>query len=794
MFYRIIASAFILVFSFANISYAAERPYMLSEQILTVPSNIGTPYRDDDVRQKAAWLWHNILTNMGISSTEVKVSRWRDDCQYPTAIDIWGKLKSDPGISSDYLKFWAENQKRVFSYCAEDPKVQEMPIKPENSNFRARAYSDFIYQTASAHFYKSEFDQALTLYKEAAKINSPIKPISTYMVMRTLAQLNKKAEAYNMALDILADPSFKSVHTLAENYRFILMYRDSGTNELALDHLEWLLNILKIKPNDSVDSQLALQNTVDAYYQLNHYFPLYEPKTNEIDWWLKDRENLTPRMNAVYTQASKNEIIDWMQAKWAFNLIDKDWLWVLHHENHPYWQQNENVVNHAWSRFNDGDALEWLEIAITRAHPSNANAQIILDTALRFINQDWENETPEYKEWLYNVWVSSVRLSLGLQDYNQAIELAQKLDLAIDEDMLGEDRYSIYSRENSSKVFSQAIRWLIYTGKFDQAREFLSVAQKSNLYGFNAYQTLLAGNWNEAIKPLLKSGRDNKTLAIEMINAVSTDEMFSLLTNNSVDENIKSQLSLAILTRTMLLGNEEDLEMAALQAVRYNPDLRNNIFSATEENDMDDYISFLLRTPRMRPIPFTIPERVLPKWPRTTALAATDIDVYNHNDNNWWCRVNQNQIHEDIFNTAVIRPKRSWPFKAKDYNEDEFQPYIDAQRAFLSHHPYRQYEDKEEQQALESLPSAPQFLSEYILAKENKWRWKIWQTDKEENKQAADLHYAVRTTRYGCQNDGSHAAYSKQAFDALHTKYKTTIWSDATPYWFSCEHFRAGCN
>ena len=45
------------------------------------------------------------------------------------------------------------------------------------------------------------------------------------------------------------------------------------------------------------------------------------------------------------------------------------------------------------------------------------------------------------------------------------------------------------------------------------------------------------------------------------------------------------------------------------------------------------------------------------------------------------------------------------------------------------------------------------------------------------------LHLAVRSTRYGC-TDANTGKFSKQAFDLLHSQYRTTPWAKNTPYWF----------
>lgn len=45
------------------------------------------------------------------------------------------------------------------------------------------------------------------------------------------------------------------------------------------------------------------------------------------------------------------------------------------------------------------------------------------------------------------------------------------------------------------------------------------------------------------------------------------------------------------------------------------------------------------------------------------------------------------------------------------------------------------------------------------------------------------LHFAVRSTRYGCTDDAT-GRYSKQAFDILHKRYPRSAWTARTPYWF----------
>ncbi len=112
----------------------------------------------------------------------------------------------------------------------------------------------------------------------------------------------------------------------------------------------------------------------------------------------------------------------------------------------------------------------------------------------------------------------------------------------------------------------------------------------------------------------------------------------------------------------------------------------------------------------------------------------------------------------------------------------EFISFLENQQKLLRAHPYQKLTDAHEIEMLEAKPSAPEYLSSYI----NQWEKKAAaaQTEEERNRRAANLHRSVRTTRYGCNKDGTHASYSRESFKLLHTRYGDTPWAKATPYWF----------
>lgn len=214
--------------------------------------------------------------------------------------------------------------------------------------------------------------------------------------------------------------------------------------------------------------------------------------------------------------------------------------------------------------------------------------------------------------------------------------------------------------------------------------------------------------------------------------------------------------------------------------------MRKEILEGVSDHDSIKYTHLMLTTPRLRPIPFT-----LEYYGQEEDEIPFEIDVFNHNDNNWWCRVAEPDLEEDLYEAAIVQPNFGRFFK--DNAEEEMKPYIEKQKAFLAVHPFRQLIDQKELDALARIPQAPEYLSNSVISKVNKSGWLSWLTGKKDETDAADLHYAVRTTRYGCQNNGSHAAYSREAFKLLHKNFANTVWAEATPYWFGCSHFRNGC-
>lgn len=789
---------FISLFTSTTACAELDRPSLITESFFASRENQrlfdGRNTNHYSYKNQSAMLWHKALLGMGINNPAPDSHARYSLCHYDTALSVLNKLRQE-GASVLYQKIWATNQNHVFSACSQRSLTHIPPLEPEMAQLPERAQSDFDYQMASWYFYELDYEKALPIYQQLANnISAPSRPYANYMVVRTLSYLELKGEAYQKITDILADASLSSIHDITANYRFIIMYNayrgERSYNSIAQDHLEWLLEKITVNPEQAENITQAFQIYFDARQQLDQYFPLYDKNSMSVDWWLKDTVPTSPRMKAVHTLASQNETVDWLQASWSYNIFDYDWLWALHAKDHRYWEQNKHIVDHAWERWQTGDGLEWLEIVMKRIHPNSPHAHNAVAQAQLYIERDWHDESHEYRQWLYNIWLHSLRISLAHQDINTVIDLVKKQS---DFGALISNEYSSTENQRHRYNLDNIERWLIYTGQTSTARQVLSILSGFYPKAFSHWQTLLATNWQEAMisattssqRPYSYVGR-NSALWQRMLNILPTSELYKIATQSNIHKQFKPELSRAILTRGMLLKQHNEIDNYALLATKHHPKYRQDILSAVEQHKSKNYVQFILRTPRMRPVPFT------DSWGIFKG-SISEIDTYNHNDNNWWCAFDFEYQQQQIFDAASIKPNDLHPTTAllntKGLKE-EIQAYLNKQRDFLAQHPYNSLIDHDEINALAAIPSGPKYLTEAVINYTNDESWFSTEDDSTKNQHAADLHYAIRTTRYGCQKNGSHGIYSQTAYQTLKTKYRGLIWEKATPYWFGDQHFR----
>lgn len=790
---------FVSVLAVLTMSQAAHaeqlnRPAHINEQFFHPLTETTFHYRDHRAYEKcrgSSEVWRKILLGMKFASAQA-------DCP-TTAIAILEQIRKKLGKDHPYQKIWIENQQLVFNHDESVP-----PIQPAGDSLPDRAMSDYEYQLASWHFYRHAYDKALPLYQKiASELHAPMRPYAAYMVARVFYYQGKGAEAAVQINAILADDSLRAIHGQAANYRFIMLWQDRNVTydydaALMEDFLEWLLQVVAVSPEKSLDIEQSFDDFFDAQWHLNHYFPLYDRESKTVDWWLReDVQPDSPRMQAVKALAPTNETVDWLQSHWALNIFEGDWLWALHGADAPYWAQNRHIVNHAWKRWQAGDGLEWLEIVISRVHPDDPIAEEALKAAEPYFTREWKTESGEYRLWLANLWEHTLRLHLGRKDYERARKLMSEhqdnLTLRPNGPYGDDPRYT--------ETLENILRWLVYTGEWNEARAMLPVILKQYPKGFTTWRTLLANDWNEAMASAYTNGwgyggefASNSDLWQHMVNFLPAEKLFALAQDEKIDAKMRAELANAALARAMLLERHDKVKEYTALSAKLNPALRERILSEVEGLDRDGYVDLMLRVPRLRPVPFAM----LWQYSREE-LAPTAIDVFNHNDNNWWCRYDAKALNRKLDDLAFVTLETNrrnyetrWVFRGVSDMIPDIEksvqiseaPYLKKQKEQLAKHPFQALVDQKELEALVATPSGPQYLSEAVIRREKWNRWMIWRSEAAKNKSASDLHHAVRTTRYGCEQNGSHAAYSQGAFKILHQNYGDTVWARATPYWF----------
>lgn len=776
------------------------RPPLLSERLAPL-EGYGAP--EDRLA------WPRMLSEVGVASVGPvsAVNNW-SGCFYPAAFETLRQLRRDFGATNAYTRAWAINQDRVFSACDGRASGVVPPLPPSGRGGPARASGDFLYQLGSWRFYQADYESALPAFRKVAVATGvvPQRANAAYMAMRTLAYLGRVDEAYAAIDDILADPRLREVHRIAANYRFVMMNETSALSPrmqspaLATRHLRWLHDTLLAGTARAAEPLQAAADVKDAREQLAGYFT--RDDRDNVDWWLRDEAPSSPRLVAVKDLASQLPLIDWMQANWADNIFDVDWLWALHDRGNGYWKGNAAIVGHAWRRWQADRDGAWLQIAIQRVHPEDPTARDVLAAAHRYLDRvqtqrEAEAESTEHAAWMFTLWENALRLHLGLDEPGEAIALVARVPAG--GGMSGWPLRSIqpqfYRAPNPAGAVSRALRWLVYQGKVSEARDLLNVARKAFPRHLRQWRTLLATSVDEAhtagtvrdrfgSDDDLEAGDDREGW-IRLLDELPGETLYRMAQNRTLELRYRALLARTALARALILKADSHIvDRDAALAAELNPAGRESLLAGVAPHSESAYVSLLLRMPRLRPAvlaeyaPLASGDPMEPA--KATSLEA--IDEENHNDDNWWCAYRQQDFRSRAFEAWKIVPASGLRFSTETIGA-EVEPHLPAQRALLDAHPYRKLVDSNEIKALEAIPSAPEFLTRAVVAHENALIGRFFGASRDAR--AADLHRAVRSTRYGCNRDGSHGDASHAAFRLLQKRYGDSPWAKATPYWFN---------
>jgi len=212
---------------------------------------------------------------------------------------------------------------------------------------------------------------------------------------------------------------------------------------------------------------------------------------------------------------------------------------------------------------------------------------------------------------------------------------------------------------------------------------------------------------------------------------------------------LRSELAVSTWTRAVLLKNFETADAMVPVIAKGFPETAEALkaYSAASPADKGHAALFLmLHFPGMRPY-------VNSGLPRSTEISK--IDSFR---DNWWCE-----------KSLEGAPSSSVSYLDQITPPEDIFPNV----SFLS--PQQAAAVNAERKALDASGAGPNYLTGEVLkwAKENP----------DDPRVPEALHLAVRSTRYGCNNNQT-TQLSKQAFEVLHKRYPNSTWTKQTPYWY----------
>jgi len=334
-----------------------------------------------------------------------------------------------------------------------------------------------------------------------------------------------------------------------------------------------------------------------------------------------------------------------------------------------------------------------------------------------------------------------------------------------------------------------AIRLLMRSGKFDEARSLLDQLLKNNRAQFDpsslnlliddrmmlatslddflrhAARIPASLSWNEDGRELPAEDEDVSEAGKAILGKPLFDEdtakslnrqmPLALLKDAAVSQalpqHLRSDLAQAVWIRSVLLGDYKTADELAPTLKALVPSLSGSLddFLKTPQSEAKRFSALYawLKFPGIEPIVDTGMSR---------SSAMNQQDTYR---DNWWCGAAYTPSPEAVaeenneiasFSTSVI-------------NSPVF--LTDAQRAAGGR----------EWKTLTSLGAIPNYLCKQVIQ---------WGTKNPTDPRVPEaLHLAVTATRYGC-TDKDTGRWSKAAFDLLHRKYPSSTWAKKTKYWF----------
>ena len=590
---------------------------------------------------------------------------------------------------------------------------------PENSPAWLKA--DRAYQQAAAYFYSGGLDAALKRFDQiATDETSPWHTIAPYLSARTLI---RKATLTSRKVD-------QATMQQAED-RLKKILSDPA---LQADHraAHKLLGFVSLRLRTSQRSYelarlLAGPRPDTSFYQdlVDYTWSLDALIGDEPDDFSEVEEN-----TLKFFKKQKEWRDDRYRAITAqAPLADiTDWIFTLQ-------QSDAAVGNHAVARWQKVRTVPWLVAALAKSGPHEQSTDSLLAAATEI-----PPTSPAFTMVLYH----RIRLLMERGDFDSARTLLNKQLPQLQTHLTASSlnlflAQRMYLALDFNDFLGHAARKVIEVDEgYDEGAE-------RPLCGDNkkCFDLLYGGASKKDPQPRF----DEETAAF-LNSRLPLELLQQAALSRQVPERLRSELALATWTRAVMLNKHEVARTLVLAIQQAYPQTRDLMEAYTKANEADQHYAGLfviLHYPGMRP------------YVNAGAARIEELEKIEDYRDNWWCTEVGHEVSDRVHEIPAGFVQQKSPFSP----------------AFLS--TAELAAGASDWQKLASLSTAPYYLTQETLQ---------WAKERPEDPRIPEaLHFAVRTTRYGC-DDRDVSSLSRQAFRLLHSRYPQSVWTKKTPYWF----------
>ena len=682
------------------------------------------------------------------------------------------------GAEHPYVVQWLRVERAVLSTCEPGRSKTAVVALPRPLDVADPAIAllqqqDRAYQQAALLFYQDDSAGALAAFQAIANDRaSPNRPLAAYMALATQAGSStttivwQRSPANSVTLPpaqslkaiqaVLADPSLQSIHAMAA----------------AL--IGWVGANVADSPTRTAQVDEAISVLMTSTDRLEHDAQLlkrYEAALSDIDFlhgkFLADPDwVLTGNVPASY------------QASAALAELAK------------------RVPMAAWVAFptNAYHEQAWV---LAAAKPESAAVHAYLNRMgdnVADAKNPWVHENPstsakalaamvddELAKLTTNIADQQAAAGLSLDYYNLVRHLLmdrmdRNANFKIALQRLEDFPYKatlVYGR-----AIDDSLKYLITEGRLAEARQMrdtleldLPEGAMSNTSSTGAL-VVLAEDEDHLVHVLASGFRYPR----EYLNHLSIAELWRLADRSDLNRGDRALLVRAAWSREYAMGRtisrQHDLLLRSL-APEITATWQAPAGHEVKPGDIA-MVRDVLKSPGLNTVIEDFSRMPDDKSSEATATL-TGLDHYNHNDNNWWCA--WNVVRHDAALDGALANSFGLYDDSPETTDARIRRRLSTaiQGSFL----FRNV-NPDELKDLSKVECAPQVLSEQVIA----WVRNSGVSASSAG-QAEALADAVASTHWGCNRQGSHTAYSREAFTLLHARFSGTPEAERTTYWFN---------